>query len=400
MKLRTVVFLWFALLVSACGGISDGSQEDDQPSGIDPTPVPQASPSPAIVPTPIIVPSPTTVPSPVVAPPAPENNPPVAHFSASQSDLTLTVNASLSSDSDGSIVSYIWNFDNEFSDFGVSQSFTFNSPGEKLITLIVMDDDGLTSEFSQTVNLVSDELTLLEYVTTNVIAGSINCITCHTPGGFAGSSGLVFDSLDEAEVERAVVEFVELDITENAQLLKGKPNNTIIHFGGNRFNGFDEQAVKWNQFVDEIVASIQRVTPTKLDSTGWVLSSSDNAADVYFAIDGDLGTRWTTDADQTPGQTFTIALNDQQSFDRIILGANQSENDYPRSYVVEVSDDGNTWIEVQSGEGTIGTTVIDFADQNASFIRIEQQGSSNRFWWSIHELAVFANASEQESYSF
>ncbi|NQZ70051.1 MAG: S8 family serine peptidase, partial [Lentisphaeria bacterium] len=83
------------------------------------------------------------------------NNPPTASFIQNCTDLTCTFNASASSDPDGSIISYSWNFGDGNSDFGVALSYTFTSGGTYSVILTVTDNDGATGTTSETVT-VSD----------------------------------------------------------------------------------------------------------------------------------------------------------------------------------------------------------------------------------------------------
>ena len=82
-----------------------------------------------------------------------------------------------------------------------------------------------------------------------------------------------------------------------------------------------------------------------------------------------------------------------------MLDSRESINDYPRAYFVFASNDNNDWgPAITSGVGSSdGNTVIDFSNQNARYIRIEQAGSSDRYWWSIHELSIFADANDLPS---
>lgn len=136
------------------------------------------------------------------------------------------------------------------------------------------------------------------------------------------------------------------------------------------------------------------VVLTELDSTNWALQSSVNNSDVYNTIDDDDGSRWTSGEAQQNGQTFTVDFNDTLSFDRIVLDSTNSPNDQPRGYAIHVSNNGSDWgSPIITGEGNVaGLTTIDFADQNARFIRITQTGSATNNWWSIHELSVFTNS--------
>lgn len=106
--------LLLGLMTSACGGGGSGSGGGDDTSG---------------------------------APPA--NSPPVASFTATPSSgiapLTVEFDASASTDSDGSIVAYHWNFgDNSAAGSGVTTSHSFQAAGTYTVTLTVTDSGGAT----------------------------------------------------------------------------------------------------------------------------------------------------------------------------------------------------------------------------------------------------------------
>ncbi|MEM7111379.1 MAG: PKD domain-containing protein [Chloroflexota bacterium] len=90
------------------------------------------------------------------APPTP-NQPPTAVFSANPTNgtnpLTVNFDASASSDSDGAITSYAWDFGDGNSDNGATASHTFNSVGNFTVTLTVTDDDGATDSATTTINV-------------------------------------------------------------------------------------------------------------------------------------------------------------------------------------------------------------------------------------------------------
>ena len=79
---------------------------------------------------------------------APQNAAPTASFSATPTSgvapLLVSVDASASTDVDGSIVSYSWAYGDGSSGSGQSAAHTFNAPGSYTIQLTVTDDDGAT----------------------------------------------------------------------------------------------------------------------------------------------------------------------------------------------------------------------------------------------------------------
>ena len=73
------------------------------------------------------------------------NQPPDASFTWTRNQLTIQVDASSSYDSDGTIISYVWNWgDGSAYGSGVTASHTYALAGLYTITLTVTDDDGAT----------------------------------------------------------------------------------------------------------------------------------------------------------------------------------------------------------------------------------------------------------------
>jgi chitodextrinase len=85
----------------------------------------------------------------------PQNQPPQASFIYPCTDLTCDFDGSGSSDSDGTIVSYEWDFGDSNTGSGVAPSHTFAAEGSYLVELIVTDNDGATDSATQQVTLGS-----------------------------------------------------------------------------------------------------------------------------------------------------------------------------------------------------------------------------------------------------
>jgi PKD repeat protein len=83
------------------------------------------------------------------------NAAPVAAFTTSASALTASVNGSGSTDSDGTISSYAWNFGDGARGTGVTASHTYGAEGSYQVTLTVTDNAGATGTVSHAVAVSS-----------------------------------------------------------------------------------------------------------------------------------------------------------------------------------------------------------------------------------------------------
>ncbi len=70
--------------------------------------------------------------------------------------LTVSLNASGSSDSDGSIVNYNWDFGDNSSQTGIEAEHIYNTSGNHVVTLTVTDDNGATGTATVTVQVAAN----------------------------------------------------------------------------------------------------------------------------------------------------------------------------------------------------------------------------------------------------
>ena len=114
-------------------------------------------------------------------------------------------------------------------------------------------------------------------------------------------------------------------------------------------------------------------------------TGSDNLSQ---ALDGQPSTRWSSQTPQQPGMWFEIDLNEPRQVSGLVLDTAASPNDHPRGYRVLLSTDHSSWAEVARNDQNTRPLDVSFTPRTARFIRIEQTGRSDSWWWSIHELTV------------
>jgi parallel beta-helix repeat protein len=87
----------------------------------------------------------------------PTNQAPTAEITGSyqgETNKALTFDGSGSSDNDGSVTAYLWDFGDEMLGTGISPTHTYTTPGTYTVTLQVTDDDGATNTTSTSVTVV------------------------------------------------------------------------------------------------------------------------------------------------------------------------------------------------------------------------------------------------------
>ena len=128
-------------------------------------------------------------------------------------------------------------------------------------------------------------------------------------------------------------------------------------------------------------------------------SQQRGGSEIEKALDGDLSTRYTSGRPQRPGELIKISSKNGSATEitRIVMDSTGSPNDAAVSWAVrEGVLDGNTFEDVPGrvlASGTSTGAIIDArlpeVAGNGRTLFIEQTGTSNRFWWSIHELSLF-----------
>jgi PKD repeat protein len=85
--------------------------------------------------------------------PTPVNSAPTASFTASTNDRTVAFDASASTDSDGTVAGYAWDFGDGTTGTGVTAGHTYTADGTYPVKLTVTDDQGATATTSRSVTV-------------------------------------------------------------------------------------------------------------------------------------------------------------------------------------------------------------------------------------------------------
>jgi PKD repeat protein len=114
------------------------------------------------------------------------NQPPVAAFSANCTNLVCALDGSASSDPDGTVAGYSWDFgDSTAAGTGKTPSHTYANAGTYNVVLTVTDDGGLTNSLTRAVTVTSAPVTLATDAFERTVASGFG--TADTGGAWTAS---------------------------------------------------------------------------------------------------------------------------------------------------------------------------------------------------------------------
>ena len=178
------------------------------------------------------------------------NQSPTASFTANPTSgvapLEVSFNASNSSDSDGSIISYTWNFGDGSNGSGVTTSHIYENAGDYTVQLTVSDNDS-----------ASDSITMdIEVISGTQVGGIINENTTWTK---QGSPYVVTDTVQiPTGIKLTISPGVTISKPSSGDMFlingeiyaHGTPIEKIIFEGGNNSNFFNPKNSDINTFLD------------------------------------------------------------------------------------------------------------------------------------------------------
>ncbi len=136
------------------------------------------------------------------------SQPPVASFTSSCGQLSCAFDGSASSDPDGSIASYQWDFGDGASGTGVTARHTFAAGGSYPVTLTVTDDHGLTGTVAHTVTATAAGTVFVSDSFNRMVTGGLGAAdtggawsTVGTTGDFSVNPGAATLLLDHSATQ-------------------------------------------------------------------------------------------------------------------------------------------------------------------------------------------------------
>lgn len=137
-------------------------------------------------------------------PEIPKNKAPLASFTKSISGLSVSFDASSSTDSDGSISSYVWSFGDGSSGSGITVIHTYATAGSFTVTLTVTDNQAQASSSSQQISVTESpsDLSISGKVSlgSTTLGNESSTILRKPQGALASSEAAYFSSLPEVEI--------------------------------------------------------------------------------------------------------------------------------------------------------------------------------------------------------
>jgi hypothetical protein len=106
------------------------------------------------------------------------------------------------------------------------------------------------------------------------------------------------------------------------------------------------------------------------------------------AVDGNLGSRWSSDFNDNAW--ITVDLGQPKQFDRVVL---RWENAYGKAYLIQASNDNVSWSNVfTQNTGTGGVEDISVPLTTARYVRMQGVQRATQYGYSLYEFEIYNTA--------
>jgi hypothetical protein len=137
-----------------------------------------------------------------------------------------------------------------------------------------------------------------------------------------------------------------------------------------------------------------------LSTTGWTGFASPNNGAAPDAYDGNLATRWSSNAPDAPGMYYGVDLGATHTLTKIVWNNSPAPTDMPLSLDIQTSPDGTTYTTVLSltsaqvtSMTAAGVLTIPLDSVTTQYLKLLQTGSvlsgQHDYYLSLYELYLF-----------
>jgi hypothetical protein len=141
---------------------------------------------------------------------------------------------------------------------------------------------------------------------------------------------------------------------------------------------------------------------TLISTTGWTGFASPNDGDAPLAYDGNLSTRWSSNALQEPGMYYGVDLGGVYALSKIVWDNSPAPGDLPRGLDIQTSSDGVTYTTVLSltsdqitNMTDSGVLTIGLDSVTTQYLKMVDTGSAPGNYMSLYELYLFGAPSTE-----
>jgi tetratricopeptide (TPR) repeat protein len=173
-------------------------------------------------------------------------------------------------------------------------------------------------------------------------------------------------------------------------------NRTLEDSVGSTIKGAAECGLDMPYSIKKKVPHDPSVKDESISKNKWIVHTNRQNRGIKNCIDNDFKTRWTNFSLQKPGEFIVLDLGENTTISRVVLiddanGNSIYKDDYTRDCNILISLDKENWTEVNSEKGSVMQYAgAVFSPREARYIKIEQNGYSEKEWWSIYEIEVFS----------
>lgn len=290
----------------------------------------------------------------------------------SNGNENIELNASGSSDADGSIVSYTWFYDG--TEIGNSEiiNHTFNT-GANVVTLQVVDNFGSSNSdeiivFVSSVTNVApvanagEDLVIMEDDGNGVLAVQLDASSSSDSDGEINSYKWY---RNDALIATGMQVTVNLELGEHTIVLKVTDNE-----------GASDS--------DEIVVKVVERINIALNKNVFTSSNENDGYKGALAVDGNNETRWASSFSEP--EWIYVDLGDTYKVSEVILNW---EAAFGSAYQIQISADANTWTTLASENASDGETDQFIVNGVGRYVRMYGTARATVYGFSLFEFEVY-----------